>query len=170
MSRACSAGTPATPIPISSGSARHRVAEAPRGHRNDFAEDIREVALINEPHGAGNLANTQLRLNQQPLRPFDARPHDVVARRHPQSLPELSMEVEPTDAGDPRQIIQTDRLADLRPNKNTHPPQLVARQATLARGRGLDRAREFHHRADALPADDDCFKPLLAQPEWQLRR
>src|ERR1700739_4689722 len=42
------------------GLARHRISKTARSHCRDPAEDVREMALIGEPHRTGNLAHREI--------------------------------------------------------------------------------------------------------------
>src|SRR4029077_3481286 len=115
----------------------HEVSKAARSHRRQLTKDVREMALIGEPHDTGNLADREIRGGEQPLRPLDARPQDVFMRRDSHGFAELPMEVEATDSCNARQIIEADRAADPRIDIRHDASQLVARSPAAAGARRL---------------------------------
>src|SRR6516165_5974297 len=115
------------PVIPAGRSAGHGVSKTARSHGREPAKDVREVTLIGKPHGTGNLTDGEIRFGQQSLRPLDARPHDIRTWRYTDGLAELTVEVEATDAGDARQIIEADGAGEPRIDVLEHASQLVAR-------------------------------------------
>src|SRR5262245_19546263 len=119
------------------------------------------MALIGEPHGTGNLADSEIRFGQQSLRPLDPCPQNVLARGDPDSLAELPMEVEATHPGNIRQIIEADGAAEPCIDVRHHASQLVARQAALHRRNSVECAWELHR----VPTRSSSA--ITASSDWQ---
>ena len=82
------------------------------------------MALIGEPHGTGDLADGEIRFGQHSFCALDPCPQNVLARRDTKALAELPVEVEATDPGNAREIIEAGNKA-----RNGSPPATMSKAA-----------------------------------------